>query len=268
MARTTKKDIYAESGIQLIDSGKHIVSPLGIISPLLINGNDKIGKGIWHFSTLPTNQIFSVIINGKSYDVKGTCPCTCNGCYATKGHYNGNDVILSLAVKTILIREYLDFVERAIIAQIKADKIKAIRIHASGDFDGNPLYIEMWKRIARIFPNIVMWTYTKYSDFENAFDGIENAHIVPSIVKGKGFNFGHCDYIISLYEFLKEMGEDVYICRCGIDKNQHCVNCNSCMTRKYVLFLEHSTEYKPEKDPLYPVFCALVNSQPFPTPII
>ena len=118
--------------------------------------------------------------------------------------------------------------------------------------------------------DINAWLKANMYDVEswNAFDDIENAHIVPSIVKGNGFNFGHCDYIIFLYEFLKEMGEDVYICRCGIDKEQHCVNCNSCMTRKYVLFLEHSTEYKPEKDPLYPVFCALVNSQPLPTPII
>ena len=33
------------------------------------------------------------------------------------------------------------------------------------------------------------------------------------------------------------------------------------MSNKYVLFVEHSTEYKAEKDPLFPVLRAVVESQ-------
>ena len=86
-------------------------------------------------------------------------------------------------------------------------------------------------------------------------------NVVKSIIPGKGFNFGHCDYILGLYEFLRKTGKKVYICKCGIDKNQHCVNCGACRTCDYVLFLEHSTEYKAENDPLFPVLKGIVESQ-------
>lgn len=106
--RMSKSAIYASYGITFKD-GKIWNEYLKMwINPLLIDGNNKIGKGCFHFSTLPTNQIYDVTINGKSYSVKGTCACHCDGCYATKGNYRFNSVIVSLAIKTILIRNDLD----------------------------------------------------------------------------------------------------------------------------------------------------------------
>lgn len=219
MKRLTKKDIYKAARIECKD-GKILVPEFGFMPELLINGNEKIGKGIWHFSTLPTKELFHVVINGKEIEISGTCPCSCVGCYATKGNYRFPSTIESLAYRTYLVNNYLDFVERAIVAQIHAGKIKFVRIHASGDFVSLE-YIEMWKRIVAACPSTHFWTYTKNKAAENAFDDFENANIVKSVIPGKGFNFGHCDYILSVYEFLKLAGKRVYICRCGIDKNQH-----------------------------------------------
>ena len=255
----TKKDIYASYGIEY-KAGKIFAPVFGWVNPLLIDGNEKIGKGCYHFSMLPTNQLFVFWHNEKEYSAMGTCACYCKGCYATKGNYNYDSTKESLGIKTLLAREYLDFVERAIMAQIVADNIRLLRVHAAGDFF-NAAYVEMWRHVALAFPGVIMWTYTKVSFAENAFNDVPNFNIVKSVIPGKGFNFGHCDYILSLYEYLKQAGKSVYICKCGIDKNQHCVNCGACRKCDYVLFIEHSTEYKAEKDPLFAVLKALIESQ-------
>lgn len=251
----TKKDIYAEYHIEY-KAGK-IHAPLyGWIAPLLVNGNAKLGRGVWTWSTLPTNKTFE--IDGET--VSGTCPCNCSGCYATKGNYNFSSVKKSLAMKTVLSYQHLHFVYRAISAQIKADNVKIVRIHAAGDFP-NDAYIAMWQDIALENPDTIFWTYTKNKAAENAFDDIENANVVKSVIPGHGFNFGHCDYILDIYSALSSAGESVYICRCGIDNNQHCINCKGCMKHKFVLFVEHSTEYKAEADPLFPELAKIVESQ-------
>jgi hypothetical protein len=257
--RSNKKDIYAAFGIEYAD-GKIRNSLFGWIEPLLINGNDKLGKGVYTWSMLPTNEVFNININGSDYCVKGTCNCHCEGCYATTGRYNCDNVKEANAKKTILARSQLDWVRNAIIAQIIADGIKIIRIHAAGDFFG-PEYIEAWKTICSVTPNTVYWTYTKNHDAENAFDGIDNINVVRSIIPGYGFNFGHCDYIIKVYHALKAIGKKVYICRCGIDKNQHCTNCHGCIENEVVLFVEHSTSYRAEKDPAYNELKQLIESQ-------
>lgn len=258
--RVTKKDIYASYGIQYDGKGHIFHQAYGWIPCLLIDGNDKIGKGVYHFSTLPGTQLFDIVVNGRSFTLKGTCPCDCVGCYAKSGNYTryGYD---GPGMRTLIAYNDIDFMVRACIAQIKADKIKLCRIHASGDFYGD-VYVAAWKQIIAACPDCTFWTYTKNRAAESAFDGLDNVNIVKSVIPGKGVNYGHCDYILACYEFLKAAGKQVYICRCGIDKNQHCVNCKGCSKNEYVLFIEHSTEYKAEKDPLFPVLKAIIESQP------
>lgn len=255
----TKKEIYAKYCINYQD-GKIEAPEIGFINPLLVDGNTKLGKGVWTFSMLPTGKPFIVFINGNECTVYGSCPCHCNGCYATKGNYNFSSVKQSMGIKTYLARNYLAFVENAIMAQIEADNIQLLRIHASGDFFSVE-YIEAWKRIVTHCTNCVFWTYTKNNQAENAFNGLSNINIVKSIISGVGFNFGHCDYIIRVYNALKAQGKAVYICRCGIDKNQHCTNCKGCSKNEFVLFVEHSTEYKAEKDTSFEALKAIIEAQ-------
>lgn len=248
MARVTKAQVYAAHGITF--KADHIMDPDGRMVPLLLkDGNSKVGVSVLTWS-LPAGA-------------NGTCNGTCPGCYALTGQYNRPNVKACLAYNLYLVNKYPDFVKRAIIAQIHANGTKEVRIHAAGDFKtARPAeYAQMWVDIAQACPETGFWTYTKMHEFESIFDGVENANIVKSIIPGHGFNYGHCEHIIRLYEILTAAGENVYICRCGMDKNQHCENCKHCLTSKYVLFLEHSTDYIAEKDPLYKTLCEIIDAQ-------
>ena len=256
--RISKKEIYAE--FQVIYKAGKILTPYGWIRPVLVNGNEKIGTGVYHFSTLAGAREYTAVINGHIETVYGTCAGDCAGCYGMTGNYRYQSVINSLAVKTLLAREYLDFLKRAIMAQIKADRIKKLRIHATGDFFSRD-YLNMWIEIVKSNPETIFWSYTKIQPAENAFNEFKNANIVKSNIDGAGFNYGHIDYVIAIYNMLRDMGKSVYICRCGIDKNQHCSTCTACATCEHVLFIEHSTGYKAEKDPRYNEIVELIDGQ-------
>ncbi len=258
---STKKQVYEKHGITF--KGGKLVSPIGKVSELLKEGNTKTGKAVYTFSILPGTKDYTVEIDGKAYTIKGTCACDCDGCYATTGFYKMANVIKSLAVNTLLVNEYIDFVQKAISAQLEILGRGEIRIHAAGDFKTKePVkYSSMWHDIASAYRSFRFWTYTKVKQFENLFGDLKNANIVKSIIPKVGVNFGHCDYIINAYYTLLSMGCNVYICKCGIDKNQHCEKCGICATYDFVLFVEHSTEYKAEEDPLFPKLCEIVNNQ-------
>ena len=271
MPRITKKDIYKEYGIDFIKAGKsnwHIVTPIGDIAPVLVKGNKKIGN-VWHFSTLPGSKEYNVTLaSGENVTMCGTCAGNCENGYCMVGRYVMASVQNSLANKTVLARDYMGYLNRAIRAQIKADKIKALRIHVTGDFFSKA-YLQMWVDIVRDFPGVTFWTYTKETAAEKAFDCFENANIVKSNIPGAdlfdsataGYNFGHADYVIAIYNMLKDMGKSVYICRCGMDEKQHCDTCQGCAKCDYVLFLEHGTDYNPVMDPAFPAFVDAVNAQ-------
>lgn len=256
-----KGAIYAAHGITY--KGGKLISPIGPICELLKDGNTKTGKAVYTFSLLPGTRDFTIDINGTEYTVKGTCGCDCVGCYAGKGRYETDTVIRSMTINTYLVNYYPDFVKAAISAQLDIIGRGEIRIHAAGDFNtADPdTYAHMWREIAETKTTFRFWTYTKVRKYEGLFDGLKNANIVKSIIPRVGFNFGHCDYIMSAYYALKAMGKRVYICKCGFDKEQHCEGCGVCTSYDYVLFLEHSTEYNGEKDPLYPTLREIVMNQ-------
>lgn len=265
MAKTNKAIEYGKEKIfYSSNTGMILNNDIGYIYPLLKNGNSKVGKGVYTFSILPGMAEYSFTVdNGitkKELCTSGTCNVNCKGCYAQKGFFNMPNVKNTIAITTWLCQNDLDFVKRAIQAQIKADKIDTIRIHATGDFFSTE-YITMWHDIASNNKTVKFWTYTKNPIAENAFNDLDNINIVKSIIPDIGFNFGHIDYIIDTYNKLKSKGAKVHICKCGIDKNQHCTNCRGCIDNTYVLFIEHSTEYKAEKDPLYNNIVELINNQ-------
>ena len=246
-ATLNKRAIYAAHGIEYVDGKLNYHGRL--IPELLKAGNSKTGKRVYTWSMLP----------GRA----GTCVCDCTGCYAMTGFYRMNNVRETLQLNTDIVNNDIEFFYNAISAQLEIIGSGEIRIHAAGDFNTkNPAeYAYTWQRIARENPAFLFWTYTKVSQFENLFDDIQNANIVKSVINGIGYNFGHCDYIINVYKKLVFMGANVYICRCGIDKNQHCENCGHCATADFVLFIEHSTAYKAENDPAYMELKTIIENQ-------
>jgi len=264
MARKTKKDIYADYGIVYDPKTNKILSPIGEWIPVLIpvDSNTKVGKaGTW--SILHGNENHDISEYNektqcmmKSYNVemvKGSCPFHCDNCYCDKGNYNYPDVKMSSIRKLIFATYYREWLQNAIIAQIKADKIPQVRIHAQGDFFCES-YVDMWIAICKACDNVIFWTYTKYDYALKMFRNVKNLSIVHSMTV-KGINFGHCDYILRLYHELTAMGYRVHICGCGTPYENHCDKCNvGCKAIgkdcDYVLFIEHSGSYKAgKKDP-------------------
>lgn len=248
MARMTKKDIYASFGIEYDNNG-HILYNDEWIPELLKDGNTKTGKHVHTFS-LPA---------GKEY----SCVCDCIGCYAQVGRYNTDAVKESNIRNMRIVENNIDFFYRAISAQLATIGNGEIRIHASGDFAVKNMteYAETWHRIVKENPSFLFWTYTKVRTLETLFDDLDNGNIVKSVIDGMGVNFGHCDYILKVYRKLKTMGASVYICRCGIDSNQHCENCGHCSKSDFVLFIEHSTEYNAKKDPYFEELKRVIDEQ-------
>ena len=149
-----KETIYNNYGIEY-KNGK-ILTPAGEwIAPLLKKGNSKVGKAVFTYSQLPTNDLFDT----KYGVVSGTCPCHCANCYACAGFYNMANVKDTLALNTIITRKNIDFKKAAIIAQIKADNITIVRIHAAGDFD-SVNDVNAWVDIINACPNTLFWTQT------------------------------------------------------------------------------------------------------------
>lgn len=229
--KLTKKEAYSRRGI--VFENDHILDPLGNwIKPVLKDGNTKTGKAVLTFS-----------ISVES------CGRRCPGCYACTGMYTCPTVIDSLDRNYLYAREYIDFLDNAIRAQLDTCKPgKEIRIHAAGDFF-NDEYAALWENIVKEYPDLVFWTYTKRIKYEEMLDKYDNGNIVRSILPGIGINYGHAGYIAKAYNTLKAAGEDVHVCECGIDPDHHCAGCHACSEHKYVLFVEHSTAYKAELDP-------------------
>lgn len=228
----------------------------------LVQGNEKLGTSVWHSSTLPTNKLITAKLkDGREFTEPGTCPFSCKGCYGESGNYKYNHTKYWLIMRTRLLRNYPDIYFLLVDLQIKHENIEKLRIHAVGDF--LPGEAIGFYNVIKKYPNVKSWTYTKLSVSGDiaTLDSLENCNVVKSVVPGFGFNFGKIAYIANLYYFLKRNNKSVYICRCGIDKNQHCSNCNGCSGHEYVLFIEHSTGYKPEKDYGYNKIVSLIESQ-------
>lgn len=240
----------------------NLVMVNGSLYPLpLVQGNEKLGKTVWHSSTLPTTKEFTITYKGETLTEKGTCPTNCKGCYACTGNYNFNSTLYSLAKRTELLRRYPNMYFWLVGLQIEHENIQVLRIHASGDFIDGEAY--GWCNVLTDCPSVKAWTYTKRPILGEIadLDALPNCNIVKSCIPAHGYNFGHIEYIARTFYDLKRQGETVHICRCGIDKNQHCSDCTGCADNKYVLFVEHSTGYKPEKSPYWNKFIELVNGQ-------
>ena len=152
--RITKAAIYESYGIKYDTKKDRIYHPvLGWIKPLMKKGNTKLGKSIYTYSQLAgTHDFITTAIPG-CHSMPGTCNCDCPGCYAKVGRYVFQNVIDSMARNTFIAMYDITFFKAAIMAQIKADKAKYVRIHAAGDFfQPGPIsdrYIATWHVIVK-----------------------------------------------------------------------------------------------------------------------
>lgn len=101
-------------------------------------------------------------------------------CYAGKGFYNF-PLVKASKQKRLEIARDVSFIEMMIKEINTTPKIKAIRIHDSGDFF-NQTYLNKWTYIASVLLHIKFYTYTKslHLNFK-AFEALNNTKVIQSI---------------------------------------------------------------------------------------
>jgi len=244
--------------------GNYIMPDDGILYPLpLVKGNTKLGKTVSHSSTVPTNkEITCKDKDGNEIRERGTCPLSCKGCYGTTNNYQYNSTKYYLIMRTRLLRNHPDLYFKLVAIQLTYQHYEKLRIHAVGDFI--PGEARGFRDVLVNFPGVKTWTYTKVNEDNEdikALNALPNCNVVKSIIPGHGFNYGTVAYVANMYYYLKRNNKSVWICRCGIDPEQHCSDCDGCSSHEYVLFLEHSTKYNAKTDYGYDKFVELVNNQ-------
>lgn len=193
------------------------------VSKPLKNGNTKLGKDVLVFDTL-------AIL---------TCP-NCSDCrkkcYAKNQQTRYPAVYNSRLINTLLIKEKTLFAY--VLQQLERTTKRIVRIHSSGDFFSQ-YEVDAWADIAKKFPNIRFYGYTKTRhifDF-SSIDKLENINIVDSLLEDGSINFGNPEYIAEK----RRKYPKISICPVTQKvKGAECMrNCFECLTCKRVLFEEH-----------------------------
>ena len=195
-------------------------------------GNSKIDKGVLTFNIPPV--ITSKNCSGCMYD-----------CYAVKALMRPN-VRKAWARNYILARDYTSIFREMIIQEIDRYVSKAniggqrlvVRIHSSGDMF-NQDYLDMWEYVAKRFPQVQFYTYSKVKailDFSRV-DARGNFNVIDSLIDGR-VNFGSMDYCL---EMVKKY--NAFLCPCYQDKDGFKVKCGRdctyCINGNRPVFLVH-----------------------------
>lgn len=100
----------------------------------------------------------------ESQDGFKTCPKAgaCAGiCYARQGNYAFANVKAAREFNLAVIRKSVaDFKAKAMSDLRNMRKVRTVRVHDSGDFFSQD-YLDAWYDVARAFPNLTFYAYTK-----------------------------------------------------------------------------------------------------------
>ena len=154
----------------------------------LSKGNNKIGKGIYAFSTIPGNEEHRPIIKDKGYvtNIIGTCSKYCDDCAKDGACYAWRDLKLHHNVtaeawgeNTLLLRSGLVFdmidnyisKKNAKYYKTKNEKywaVRTFRVNVSGEIEDLKQFIG-WNTLAEKHPEVNFGVYTKNYDVLDEF---------------------------------------------------------------------------------------------------
>ena len=136
------------------------------------------------------------------------------------------------------------------IDQISRKKsVDGIRWHVSGDFD-TVEYIECAKKVAKAFPELPFWSYTKCYHLDsnpelvralNELDSLDNFNVVDSCPEGYTRNFFPEEEINDVRIALTSTTHKACaICPCRPGKKVKCgTECTICQGVRYCIFVQH-----------------------------
>lgn len=198
----------------------------------LKNNNSKLGKGSFIYSfDLPA--VVSCPDSNSCYET----------CYANKSFFVFGTTKKSNTYNYALALNDIEYLEKELKKEIEFKGIRCIRIHSSGDFFSKEYFL-MWCNIAKAFPELKIFTYTKTPDIDKKLIP-SNLNIIDSFIEFDGkkyMNFG-------TYESMKKLAKNVKGLLCPITKGNHlkndklkaltCAVCKYCIDKKKPVFIQH-----------------------------
>lgn len=214
----------------------------------LSNGNKKIGKGVWSFSTLPGDKPLSTEKLGPLTDIKGTCTGVCEGCksncYAIKlGKLHHNVCISAWGKNTLMIRKDPVKVAKQLISAIDKYKIHTLRYNVSGEIE-NLEQLNCIVHVATSRPNTIVYLYTKQFEIIKKYLSLHEKfpdNLVINISEWHGnsdkYNFDKAHLNIFAYDDGTDPKLKSWVHCPAVDAKGHetgiqCKDCKRCMKNK------------------------------------
>lgn len=161
------------------------------------SGNIKLGEMVYTFSKLPGNLTYIVNAANGSFVCKGSCGEFCNGCGSLvkdeKGIYKlppcyvfkslrYESVVASQMRNTLAIRNGMNALFFKMYTQLRNAKRKPaiVRINQSGEIESKEEFIA-WCNLAKQFPNIKFWLYSKAFQFIDVSEMPKNMFLNVSV---------------------------------------------------------------------------------------
>jgi len=174
---------------------------------LIQKGNSKLGKAMMMFNIPATEKV---------------CGVTCEGCYAIKEQNRFPSIIKARETR------YDASLQPTFISNVRAElkslhKLpKYFRVHASGEFY-DQAYISKWASIAKSFPDVVFYAYTKRIEQFN----FSCLTALPNFILINSLHFSTKNYGKKC-----EAPLTAFICPEGTGSNIQCgTDCKYCQTK-------------------------------------
>jgi len=213
----------------------------------LVNGNHKVGKGIWCFNLLPGDEPLRNSTKGLLTNINGTCTGCCTGCanacYAIRdAKFHNNSCIPAWSRNTLIMRNDIENMFEQLKKGLIKKKAKVLRWHSAGEIETYNYLLHMVK-LAVEMPNVQFYCYTKRFDFITQylkdFKKFPKNFVVNISVwhdNDKGYDFGKCN------KFVYDDGTDPKVAKMrhcpAVDKNGNstgitCAKCGWCFKGNY-----------------------------------
>ena len=210
----------------------------------IVNGNSKLGRGIYAVNLLPGDTPLTLKDGTQLTNVAGSCAGCCSGCksacYAVndaKRYHNtviksqGNNTLLARFDRPRFFADLQRFVDYNMVA--------AMRIHSSGEFLSYGYFTD-WIEFVKLNPEIKFYCYTKRFNFIERF--LESGGVIP---KNLAINVSiwkkNYDNPYNLQEFIYDDGtepelKDIPHCPAVDEKGRKtgmtCAACKLCINAK------------------------------------
>jgi len=200
---------------------------IGIKQNRLKNSNTKLGNNVFTFDILPGESCLN-------------CKTCFKSCYAA-GNVRLRPTVLQWQAENYWLAKHFNFqlellirkqLSKAVKKAEKKGKQVFVRPQSNGGDYFSQDYVELWESIAKDFPQVIFYCYSKVKGILDLsqLESLPNFVIIDSFINGK-LNYGKLAYLLKLVEM-----EQAFICPCGYTKHGKetkgiCFSCQYCFRK-------------------------------------